>query len=181
MTEPLLDGVALHRAFSLVAERLQRKGVVGEIHIFGGAAMVLVFRSRLATRDVDAIFTPDGAVRDAADHAARLLGLPRSWLNNQASGYVSRTPGRGVPVVDHPHLRVVATNPEHLLAMKVRAARAVRDADDIRVLIVHLNMLSLSEIRAVVHRYFPDEPLSARSLELVSDILREVRGVVDGR
>jgi hypothetical protein len=42
-------------------------------------------------------------------------------------------------------------------------------------------MLSLSEIRAVVHRYFPDEPLSARSLELVSDILREVRGVVDGR
>ncbi|NCZ56256.1 MAG: hypothetical protein EBY86_06395 [Acidimicrobiia bacterium] len=118
MTEPLLDGVALHRAFSLVAERLQRKGVVGEIHIFGGAAMVLVFRSRLATRDVDAVFTPDGAVRDA---------------------------------------------------------------DDIRVLIVHLNMLSLSEIRAVVRRYFPDEPLSARSLELVSDILREVRGVVDGR
>ena len=121
------------------------------------------------------------AVRDAADHAARLLGLPRSWLNNQASGYVSRTPGRGVLVVDHPHLRVVATNPEHLLAMKVRAARAVRDSDDIRVLIVHLNIVSLTEIRAVVRRYFPEEPLSARSLELVTDILREVRGVVDGR
>jgi hypothetical protein len=62
------------------------------------------------------------------------LGLPRWWLNEQASTYVA--PG-GDPaasrVFDHPGLRVFAASPEHLLAMKAFAARP-RDAEDIRQL-----------------------------------------------
>lgn len=171
MNEPLLDREVLRRAFSLLADRLARQGVVGEVHVFGGAAMVLAFDSRAATRDVDALFAPDGKVLEAAWEVASELGLPRSWLNNQASSYVSGRAGRGTPVFDHPHLRVMTTPMEHLLAMKVRAARAVRDADDVRVLLAELGLREVDAVTEIVARYFPDEPLSERSRLLLEDIL----------
>ncbi len=171
MNQPLLDRETLRSAFEALAEKLRRRGVVGEIHVFGGAAMVLAFDSRAATRDVDALFEPDGHVLGAAQEVASDLGLPRSWLNNQASSYVSGRAGRGTPVFDHAHLRVMVTPAEHLLAMKVRAARAVRDSDDIRLLLDRLKLREIAEIEAVVARFFPDEPLEDRSRRLVEDLL----------
>ena|GEM_PF-2565525 len=41
-----------------LSERLVQRDLVGEIAIYGGAAMVLAHRSRLATKDVDAVFAP---------------------------------------------------------------------------------------------------------------------------
>ncbi len=81
----LLDRDLLRRAFAQLATKLARRGVVGELHVFGGAAMVLAYDARAATRDVDALFRPDGPVLEAAREVAEELGLPRSWLNNQAS------------------------------------------------------------------------------------------------
>src|SRR5690606_20735547 len=63
-----------------------------------------------------------------------VVDLPRSWLNNQASRYVSGRAGRGTPAFDRPNLRVLTTPAQHLLAMKFRAARSTRDADDIGLL-----------------------------------------------
>jgi hypothetical protein len=173
MNKPLLDRELLRHAFSLLADRLARHGVVGEVHIFGGAAMLLAFDSRAATRDVDALFAPDGKVLEAAWEVASELGLPRSWLNNQASSYVSGRAGRGTPVFDHPHLRVMTTPMEHLLAMKVRAARALRDADDVRLLLTQLGLREVHTVTDIVARYFPDEPLSERSRLLLEDILAD--------
>ena len=172
MNQPLLDRKRLRTAFGVLAERLSRRGVVGEVHVFGGAAMVLAFNSRVATRDVDALFRPDKHVLEAAHEVADELGLPKSWLNNQVSVYVSGRAGRGTPVFDHPNLRVMVTPPEHLLAMKVRAARATRDVDDVRVLIKHLELGSVASVVAIVARYFPDEPLSDRSRLLIEDLFR---------
>jgi hypothetical protein len=135
--------------------------------------MVLAFDARAATRDVDALFEPDRPVLEAAWEVADELGLPRSWLNNQASSYVSGRAGRGTPVYDHPNLRVMVTPPEHLLAMKVRAARSVRDADDIRFLLSRLDLENLDDVIELVAKYFPDEPLSERSRQLVEDVLEE--------
>ena len=170
MSEPLLDRDALQRAFSALAERLGQRRVVGEVHVFGGAAMVLAFDARAATRDVDALFEPDTQVLDAARDVARELGLPASWLNNQASSYVSGRAGRGTPVFDHPNLRVMMTPPEHLLAMKVRAARAVRDVDDIRLLLDSLGVHDIATVEGIVAKYFADEPLSERSRMLLEDL-----------
>lgn len=169
----LIDRPLLEQAFDLLAAKLSTRRVVGELHVFGGAAMVLVFDARVATRDVDALFHPDGPVLEAAREVAEELGLPRSWLNNQASSYVSGRAGRGTPVFDHPNLRVMTTPPEHLLAMKVRAARAIRDADDLRLLLRTLGLRTLEEVLEVVERYFPGEPLGERSLHLVEDLLSE--------
>jgi hypothetical protein len=167
----LLDRATLRRAFDLLAGKLAREGVVGEIHVFGGAAMVLAFDSRAATRDVDALFTPDGPVLKAAREVSEELDLPESWLNNQASAYVSGRAGRGTPVYDHPNLRVLTTPAEHLLAMKVRAARAARDAEDLKLIFDSLGIGTVREVEGIVERFFPGEPLSARSRQLVEDLL----------
>lgn len=172
--QPLFDRERLREAFDLLAMKLARRGVVGEVHVFGGAAMVLVFDERAATRDVDALFEPDGPMLEAAREVAVELGLPASWLNNQASSYVSGRTGRGTPVYDHPNLRVLTTPPEHLLAMKVRAARAVRDANDLRMLLHSLDIHSLDQVIEIVERYFPDEPLGPRSRQLLEDLLGTV-------
>jgi hypothetical protein len=169
----LLDRQLLERAFGLLADKLRRRGVVGELHVFGGAAMVLAFDARAGTRDVDALFEPDGPMLDAAREVAVELGLPRSWLNDQAGSYVSGRAGRGTPVYDHPNLRVMTTPAEHLLAMKVRAARAARDADDIRLLLQTLELDAVEEVTEVVVRCFPDDSLSDRSRLLLEDLFAE--------
>ncbi len=173
MNERLLDQKILRRAFEMLAMRLKHRGVVGEIHIFGGAAMVLAFDSREATRDVDAVFAPDTQVLEAAHEVAVEMRLPKSWLNNQASSYVSGVAGRGTPVFDHANLRVMITPIEHLLAMKVRAARALRDADDIRVLLHELKLTKIAQVVKIVNKYFAGEPLPARSRALIEEILGE--------
>jgi len=70
-------------------------------------------------------------------------------------------------------LRVMVTPIEHLLAMKVRAARAVRDADDVRVLLRELKLTKVVQVKKIVEKYFADEPLSARSLALIEEVLGE--------
>ncbi|WP_370327569.1 hypothetical protein [Euzebya sp.] len=169
--DPLLDRERLLNAFRSLAQKLARRGVVGEVHVFGGAAMVLVFDDRAATRDVDAVFEPDGPMVEAALEVAQELGLPRSWLDDQASTYVSGRAGRGTPAFDHPNLRVLSTPAEHLLAMKVRAARSARDAEDIRLLLAHLDVHAVDDVIALVSRFFPDDPLSDRSRMLLEDLL----------
>jgi hypothetical protein len=70
---------------------------------------------------------------EEARGVAKELGLPDWWLNEQASAYVAPGGDPSAPrVFDHPGLRVSAASPEHLLAMKVLAARR-RDGDDMAV------------------------------------------------
>ena len=65
--------------------------------------------------------------------------------------------------------------PGDLLAMKVRAARAARDTEDFRLLLRTLDMHTLEEVLDIVARFFPDEPISDRSRQLVEDLLAEQR------
>lgn len=172
MPEPLFDHTELRRALCSLANKLERGGVIGHVHVFGGAAMLLAYDpTRAATRDIDAVFSPDGPMVAAIRAVAAEHGWPSTWLNNQAAVYVSRTPGQGSIVFDHPYLQVAATPPRHLLAMKVRAARAVRDVDDIRFLLEHLKITSRAEVWAIVERYFPDTEISQRAKDLVTDLL----------
>ena len=144
MTEagPLLDRRAIEEAFGRLGDRLVRRGVIADVYVFGGAAMALAYDARRATRDIDAVFKPHGIVLEEARIVAEELGLPDWWLNEQASAYVAPGGDPSAPrVFDHPGLRVAAASPEHLLAMKVLAARR-RDGDDIRFLIRRLGLAS---------------------------------------
>jgi hypothetical protein len=173
MPEAVFTRTELQRAFTALAAKLQRRGVVGQVHVVGGAAMLLAYDSRVTTRDIDALFSPDGPMLEAIREIADEMQWPRTWLNNQASSYVSRTPGEGSPVFDHPYLHVVATPPEHLLAMKVLAARSVRDRDDIALLLDRLQLTTAAAVWEIVARYFPDDTISDRSRLLIEDLLAD--------
>ena len=82
---PLLDRAGIEDAFRRLGDRLARRGVVADLYVFGGAAMALAYDSRRATRDVDALFKPHGIVHEEALAVAAELGLPRWWLNEQAT------------------------------------------------------------------------------------------------
>jgi len=54
------------------------------------------------------------------------LGLPRWWLNERASTYISgKDDADKRRVFDHPGLRVMAASPRHIFAMKALAAEHV--------------------------------------------------------
>jgi predicted nucleotidyltransferase len=194
---PLLGREGIEEAFRRLGDRLAKRGVVADIYVFGGAAMALAYDSRRATRDVDALFKPHGIVLEEAQVVAAELGLPKWWLNEQASSYVA--PG-GDPsasrVFDHPGLRVFAASclrrfvssplrrfaasplrrfaasPEHLLAMKALAARP-RDAQDIRQLAEVLDLHTIADVLALVRDVFPEEEPPARLRLLLEDIFTQ--------
>ncbi|HEY1617050.1 MAG TPA: DUF6036 family nucleotidyltransferase [Streptosporangiaceae bacterium] len=166
---PLLDRAAIQDAFRRLGDRLVLRGVVADIYIIGGAAMALAYDARRATRDIDAVFQPHGIVLDEAWAVADELGLPRWWLNEQASAYVAPGGDAAAPhVFDHPGLRVSAASPEHLLAMKVLAARR-RDVEDISYLVKHLGLSTVEDVLEVCATVFPDEPVPDRATLILED------------
>lgn len=173
---PVLEQPEIRAEFHLLATKLQRRNIIGHVHVIGGATMLLAYNSRTITRDIDAIFAPDGPVDDAVREIAREKHWPSTWLNNQAAAYAARNPGEGLTVFDHPHLQMMATPAEHLLAMKVLAARAVRDADDALILLQHLNIRTADEVWEIVGRYFTDTMTSDHSRLFVDDIIDRIGG-----
>jgi hypothetical protein len=173
----LLDEATLLRALRLVGEKLARQGKRAEIYIFGGSCMVLAFKSRPATREIDAIFEPDTEVHTAAVEVAAELGLPRYWLNNQASVYLSRLPDEGKQIVlDEPGIRAFASSGEFAFAMKVLAGRRLHDRRDIDFLARRLGVQTVDEAMAVVRRVYPEADLKDHARLLLEDILAEIQG-----
>ena len=74
----MLKRETILEAFGLLSTHLKNKEVHAEICLLGGTAMVLAFQARQATKDVDTIFAPVGAVREAARLVAYEQDLP--WL-----------------------------------------------------------------------------------------------------
>ncbi|MBN1172791.1 MAG: hypothetical protein JXA67_11505 [Micromonosporaceae bacterium] len=75
------------------------------------------------------MFQPPGAVLEGTWAVADKLGLSGWWLNEQASVYGTPGSDHEAPrLFDHAGLRVSAALPEHLLAMKVLAARRRRQS-----------------------------------------------------
>jgi methylmalonyl-CoA mutase cobalamin-binding subunit len=69
-------------ALQALAERLDARGIEGELYVVGGAAIAIAFDARRATRDVDAVFEPKRELYAAAEEVGVELGLPAGWLNS---------------------------------------------------------------------------------------------------
>lgn len=172
--EPLLDRARIRDLFRRLGERLQQRGAVGDVYVIGGAAMALAYDARRATRDIDAVFLPHGIVLEEAHALADELGLPRWWLNEQASAYVAPGGDPQAPLsFDHPGLRVSTASPEHLLAMKAMAARR-RDIDDLRLLVGRLGLTGPEQVLDVCTRVFPDEALPDRARLILDDLFEQI-------
>jgi predicted nucleotidyltransferase len=168
------------RGLQTLSDELGKRGVTGEVCLFGGTVMVLAFNARLATKDVDALFQPAQTIRDLAREIAVEQQLPVDWLNDGVKGFVSarhETTAGNLP--QYPHLRVTMPVPEYLLAMKCMAARIggtaneSTDVADIIFLIRHLELISAKQVLNLVGQYYPDSRMSVKTQYLVEGLFEE--------
>lgn len=129
----------------------------------GGAALVLLFRARESTKDVDAYFVkPEAAdIREAAEAVANRLELPNDWLNDSAKGYLVGLT-MGAVLYDSPALTVRAASTAQLLAMKLAAWRDAIDRGDAKLLLSHMDG-SADAIWSSVKPYIPPHQLDKAS------------------
>jgi hypothetical protein len=124
--------VGLRRLGELAVAR----GIEIDLVVVGGAAMVLGFAAREATKDVDVLVRAPAAaiVRQLAADLAEELGWPADWLNDAAKGFVGQ-PSPGPILLEAPGIVARAVSVEQLLALKLAAWRDDVDIDDARLLL----------------------------------------------
>ncbi|MEN3792622.1 hypothetical protein [Fulvimarina sp. MAC3] len=168
----MLDRERLNEALTLLGRDLARRGLLVELAVYGGSALILQFDWRRVTQDVDAV------VRDGHDqeklapslaHVAREMGLQADWLNNAVGMFTPlEEPDEffefsgNYPPDDQPGLRVVVANPRYMLAMKLLALKSLdrgdRDLEDARRLAAHLNIRDEDELRTIYVSIHDEEP-----------------------
>lgn len=119
----------------------QVQGHTIELVVIGGAAMILLYDARPATRDVDVmILAPPQAnlVRSLAEQVAVEQKLPDDWLNDGAKGFLVGV-SEGKIVFSAPGIVVRTPAVAQLLAMKLSAWRDDIDIADAQQLLQHMN------------------------------------------
>lgn len=167
-------------ALARLNELLHEKGVIGEVCIFGGAAMVLAFDARESTRDVDGIFVPKQDVIDSARQVAGEFGFEPDWLNDGVKGFISddaEYTADGMPVFSN--LRIMRPTTEYLLAMKClasRAADASTDGDraDIITLLKLSGITEAAKACDLVVRYYKESLLPPRVRFYIEELVSEL-------
>lgn len=158
---------ALERLSEILAERK----VKADLYVVGGAALVLAFDARPATRDVDAIFRRKNEVYKAAAQVARELVLPDEWLNDSVKRFIGRPDRHPVPSLDLPGLRVMLGSERYLLAMKILADRHERDRNDIQFLIRRLGINTMAELDRVFAEVYPYDTMSPETRLHLEELL----------
>ena len=162
----LLSREAILGAFEALDQRLgaEGRGERAELVVAGGAAIVLLYGSREATRDVDAISLgsgDSGILRESAQVIAQERGLPEDWLNDGFKGYLNGLlPGE--VVFEGRALRVRSLAPAQLLAMKLSAWRDDVDIADARLLLVEMEGMRDEVWKAIEPFVVPGRELKAR-------------------
>lgn len=168
-----LSSSDIRRLFELLNAALRGDGIEGELFVVGGAVMCLAYHARPATQDVDALFHPVRAVREAAARVAVEVGLPSDWLNDSVKGFLSER-GTFAPFLDLDHLRVMVAQPDYLLAMKclsMRIGAEFHDEDDVRYLLRYLNLETYDQAVDVIARFYPLERYPQKTLYALAELL----------
>jgi hypothetical protein len=146
----------IKKLLSELDHALSLQSVKGEVCLYGGAVMCLVYEARPATKDVDAIFRPTEAIRIAVKAIAEKHNLREDWLNDAVKGFVVTHPSKLLFAL--PNLTIYVPEPDYLLAMKALSARVEGpDKDDVKRLIQELRLTSAAEVLNIVEKYYPKE------------------------
>lgn len=159
-----------------LSDTLAARDVVGEIVIYGGAAMVLAHQARLSTKDVDAVFVPKSTVYEAAEVVTRDHGAPLAWLNDAVKGFVSEKNDTR-PLLEWPNLKVYVAAPEYLLAMKCLSMRLGRDATDlhdIKFLMDRLGLREAEDVLRLVEGYYPGNLIQPKTRFAIEELCQQL-------
>jgi hypothetical protein len=163
----------IHRLFQLLNAELRQSDTIGEVFLVGGAVLCLAYDARPSTKDVDALFRPAEKVREAATRAAIKAGIDSHWLNDAVKGFMSAE-GEFARFLELDHLRVMAAQPEYLLAMKCLAMRIgaeFHDEEDVRFLLRLLDVRSYDHALSTITKYYPLERFPQKTLYALEDLL----------
>jgi hypothetical protein len=162
------DREELLSALNGLVDELAADGGAARIRIVGGAAIVLAHDpGRGATRDVDALLAdPRDQVLSAVRRIADRSGWPIDWLNTDAQMY-SPDPDHPEPawepLIERDGVIVELGKAGLLLAMKLRAARGLRDTEDIEVLVTRCGLTSVAEAIELYEAHYRADPLPERA------------------
>jgi hypothetical protein len=163
-------------ALNEVVDELAAAGVAARVRIVGGAAIVLAHDpERGVTRDVDALLaSPRDEVLAAARRVAQRQGWPQDWLNTDAQMY-SPDPDHPEPAwelfIERDEVIIEVATAGFLLAMKLHAARGLRDTDDIEVLVGRCSLRSIEDAIELYEAHYHADPLPDRALAKLRQLL----------
>lgn len=169
-----MNAEEIKQYLSELSDELRAMDVKGEICLYGGAVMCLVFDARPATKDVDAVFEPVRYIRKAAGRIAEAHGLSKDWLNYAVKMFL--VPHERQILFDMSHLKIYVPSPDYLLAMKTLAGRAnTEDRNDIEFLIGRLSLRSAEQVLEIVKDYYPHKQVKPETQFLLEEIFARWR------
>ena len=182
--EKRFDKAVLEAAFNELGRRAAAGRTI-EITIYGGAALLLTLKQRVATKDVDGVFDRDkDFVKKLAAEMAEEFNWDQNWLNDGVKGWLSKSDSdpdakklfKTYPSESEPGLRVFIPKPEYMFAMKCRAMRVggvdgSSDIDDIKDLAQELGITNIEHALAIVEGFYPANLLEPKTRLGLEDIL----------
>ena len=144
-----------------LARRLSDRGTAATIRVVGGAALAVRSYRTTTTFDVDAVFDSEEQVLAVAAELAGERNLPADWLNSDAKAYIPFVgPQAWVQLFRDGNVQVFTASAKVLLAMKLKANRGRRDADDIRTLLSFCRVRTVEQAQQIYETFHPQEVLS---------------------
>jgi len=176
--EPL-NRARITQALRRLGELALEQETTLEVSLYGGAVFTLVYGSREATKDVDAVIRQSEIAGILAARVARELELPNDWLNDHVKQFLAEKEAkRELPQSDFGEgLRVSVPTAAYLLAMKLRACRPPLpgysgDYGDIRFLVGKMEIGSVEAAEAIHDKFFPHDVLSDAAKEVVKSAIK---------
>lgn len=162
----------IKRYLTELNDELRAVDVKGEICLYGGAVMALVYDARPNTDDVDDIFKPVRYIRRAAGKIAERHDLPKGWLNYAVKMFL--VPHEQRILFDMSHLKVYVPPGEYILAMKALSNRAnLRDRKDMQTLIEKLGLSGEQQVIAIVEHYYPNKEVKPATQMVLKEIFAQ--------
>lgn len=169
-----LSRAQITQALRRLGELAHEQKVMLEVSLYGGAVFTLVYGSRDATKDVDAVVRQSEIAQQLALRVAQELNLPEDWLNDQVKQFLAEKEAkRQLNEADFGEgIRVSVPTAAYLLAMKLRACRPPLpgypgDYGDIRFLVQKMGITSVKAAESIHDKFFPHDVLSDTAKEVV--------------
>lgn len=157
---------------NVLNEKLLQRNIKGEICLYGGAVMCLVYDARPSTKDVDAIFRPSKTIRILTKEIADEFELSTDWLNDGVKGFLVEHPKK--VFLNLSHLTVMVAEQEYMLAMKSLSARIDgTDGQDIRFLVKELKITTVDDVFKVIEKYYPRKIIKPATQFFLEELLDE--------
>jgi hypothetical protein len=172
------------RGLRKIDVKAKASGVLVDLAIYGGAALIIAFDVGHATRDVDAVVkgVPD-FLKNAAADVAEEEGWPHDWLNDGVKGFVSSQEEmllmEDFQASPEGGLRIHVPSLEYLFAMKCMAMRpegidGSHDISDIEALATKIGFKSPAEALSLIEEFYPSARIPPKVRFGVEEIMERL-------